>query len=87
MSKWYGQDAANVVHKYNIEYYCPIWHLINNLSSLTVIWVGFLGVHFEVGDKITPLAHHCLKRVRIMLGTSNLARKYTAIFSFGKYTF
>ena len=40
---------------------------------LTLIWVCFLGVHFEVGGggKITP----CLKLVRIMLETSNLARK------------
>ena len=34
-------------------------------------------------SKITP----CLKRVRIMLETSNLARKYTPICSFRKYTF
>ena len=32
---------------------------------LAQIWVGFLGVHFEVGGKITP----CLKLVRIMLET------------------
>ena len=40
---------------------------------LTLIWVGFLGVRFEVerGDKIT----HCLKLVRILLEASNLARK------------
>ena len=30
---------------------------------------------------------HCLKLVRIMLETSNLARKYTPIFSFRKYAF
>ena len=35
------------------------------------------------GGKITP----CLKLVRIMLESSNLARKYTPIFSFRKYTF
>ena len=39
---------------------------------LTLIWVGFLGVGWGVGGKITPL---CLKLVRIMLETSNLARK------------
>ena len=40
---------------------------------LTLIWLGFLGVRFEVerGDKIT----HCLKLVRILLEASNLARK------------
>ena len=54
------------------------------LLFLTLIWVGFLGVHFEGGGgKITP----CLKPVRIMLETSNLARKYTPICSFRKYTF
>ena len=54
---------------------------------LTLIRVGFLGVLLEVGQggggKITP----CRKLVRIMLETSNLARKYAAIFSFRKYTF
>ena len=56
-------------------------------SVLTLIWVGFLGVCFEVGwrggGKITPF----LKLIRIMLETWNLARKYTRIFSFRKYTF
>ena len=49
------------------------------------MWVGFLGVRFEVGGgggKITP----CLKPVTITLETSNLARKYTPICSFRKYT-
>ena len=53
---------------------------------LTLIRVGFLGVLLEVGRgvrKITP----CLKLVRIMLETSDLARKYAAIFNFRKYTF
>ena len=50
--------------------------------SLTLVWVGFLGVRSEVWV-ITP----CLNFVRIMLETSNLARKYTTSFSFGKYTF
>ena len=63
--------------------------------------MGFLGVRFEVGGsggfvlrwgggggggggvKLPP----CLKLVRIMLETSNLARKYTPICSFRKYTF
>ena len=52
--------------------------------TLSLIWVGFLGVRFEVeAGKITP----CLKLVRIMLETSNLARKFTPKFSFRKYTF
>ena len=60
-------------------------------SNLNLIWVDFLGVRFEVGGggKITlsPLLPPCLKLVRIMLETSNLARKYTPICSFRKYTF
>ena len=61
-------------------YSCPL--------VLTLIWVGFLLVRFDVyrggrGGKITP----CLKLVRIMLETSNLVRKYTRICSFRKYTF
>ena len=52
-----------------------------------VMWVGFLGVHCEVGGgKVAP-THPCLKPVRIMLKASNLARKYTPIFSFRKYFF
>ena len=46
--------------------------------------MGFLGVRFELGGgKVTP----CLKLVRIMLETSNVALKYTPICSFRKYTF
>ena len=61
--------------------------------NVTLIWVGFLGVRFDVkkglgwegggGGKITPF----LNLVRIMLETSNLARKYTDICSLRKYTF
>ena len=48
--------------------------------------MGFLGVRFEVrGVKLPPPP--CLKLVRIMLVTSNLARKYTPICSFRKYSF
>ena len=36
-----------------------------SLNRLNLIWVGFSGVCFEVGGKITP----CLKLVRIMLET------------------
>ena len=59
-------------------------------SILTLIWVGFLGVRFEVAkgaDKITLPPPLCLKLVRIILETYNLASKYTHIFSFRKYTF
>ena len=38
------------------------------LNTLTLIWVGFLGVRFEVeggGGKITP----CLKLIRVTLET------------------
>ena len=51
--------------------------------TLTLIWMGFLGVRFEVGGGGVKLT--CLKLVRIMLET--LARKYTPICSFRKYTF
>ena len=50
--------------------------------TLTLIWVDFLGVRFEVWG-VPP----CLKPVKIMLETSNLARKYTSVCSFRKYTF
>ena len=47
------------------------------LTCLILIWVGSLGVRFEVwGGETTP----CLKLVRIMLETLNLARKYTHIY-------
>ena len=45
-------------------------------SFLTLIKVGFLGVFFAVGGKITPY----LKLIR------NLERKYTHICSFRKFT-
>ena len=46
--------------------------------TLTQIWVGFLGVRFEVeGDS----------GIRIMLETSNLARKYISICSFRNIPF
>ena len=54
------------------------------MLALTLIWVGFLGVPFEVvgWGKISSL-----KLVRIMLETLHLARKYAPICSFRKYTF
>ena len=64
----------------------------SNGEGLTLICVGFLAVHFEVGGggggggggKNNP---PFLKLVRIMLETSNLAHKYTHTFRFRKYTF
>ena len=54
----------------------------NFVASLSVIWVGFLGVLFEVcvcleGAQHYPSPSPCLKLVRIMLESWNLARKYT----------
>ena len=50
-----------------------------NLGSL------FRGCFEVLGEGNYPPP--CLKLVRIMLETSNLARKYTPICSFRKYTF
>ena len=52
---------------------------------LTLIWVGFLEVRFEVGGggKIT---RPVLKLVRILLETWNLAHKYARICRLRKYT-
>ena len=51
--------------------------------------INSLGVRFEVGE-ITPppppTRPLCLKLVRIILETSNYARKYILIYSFRKYT-
>ena len=58
----------------------------NMSTDLTLIWVDFLVVRFEVeggGKTTTP----CLKLVIITLETSNLVRKYAPICSFKKYTF
>ena len=71
-----------------MKHIMKIGRCLERSGLLTLIWVGFLGVHFEVGGEgkiITPPP--CLKLVRIMLKTSNLARKYTSICSFRKYTF
>ena len=51
-----------------------------NLGSL---FRGCFEVLGEGGITLPP----CLKLVRIMLETSNLARKYTPTSSFRKYTF
>ena len=48
-------------------------------KALTLIWVGFLGVHFDVGKMggggITPLSKIARIMFIIMLETSNLAQK------------
>ena len=63
---------------------------LKHYLTLTLLWVDFLGVHFEVvwgGEGVKLIPPSCLKLVRIMLETSNLARKYTPICSFRNYTF
>ena len=59
-------------------------NLFTGYEKLTLIWVGFLGFHFEVGGGVKLLP--CLKLVRFMLETWNLVRKYTHICSVRKYT-
>ena len=54
---------------------------------LTLMWVGFLGVVFEVGRGGRGNYPLRLKLVRVKLETSNLGRKCTPIFSFRKYIF
>ena len=63
---------------------CVLFFQTPSVTCITLIWVGFLGVRFEVvgGGKIIP----CLKPVRIMLETLKLARNYAPICSFRKYT-
>ena len=56
-------------------------------KQLILIWVGFLGVYFEVGGGGGVVKLPRLKLVRIMLETWNLARTYTNIGTFGKHTF
>ena len=59
-------------------------------QNLTLIWMSFLGVRFEVcvcagrgeGGKLPRPPLLCLKFVRIMLETWNLARKYEHMYSF-----
>ena len=55
--------------------------------SLTLIWVGFLGVCFEVGGGVKLPPPPGLKLVRDMLETSNLVHKHTLICSFRNITF
>ena len=79
----YGKKAWKKLSKAEIQHLEKIQGKAFTLTS-----VGFLGVRFEVGgSKITPTPHPCLKPVRIMLETSNVARRYKPICSFRKYTF
>ena len=60
-------------------------HVENQMHCLNLIWVGFLGVSFEVGGqvKLPPHTHTpCLEPVRIMLETWNLVRKHIHICGF-----
>ena len=67
-------------------------HIFQTSLLLTLVWVGSLGVCFEVeeggggGERGVKLAPS-LKLVKIMLEAWNLVRKYTNIFSSRKYTF
>ena len=65
-----------------------LYDVSHRYSFLILIWVGFLGVRFEVvGVKLNPPPISCLKLIGIMLETWNLIRKYKRICSFRKYTF
>ena len=58
--------------------------------ALPLIWVGSLGVCFEVEGGRVKLLPTCLKPVKIILvilETWNLLRKNKHILSFRKYTF
>ena len=56
---------------------------------LTIIWVHFLGVSFEVEErlKLTQSTISCLKPVRIMLETWQLLRMYIHICDFSTKAF
>ena len=54
------------------------------MYELTINCVDFLGVHIKVG---VGGLHPCIKLVRVILQTSDLAHKYTHICSFNKHTF
>ena len=56
---------------------------------LTIIWVHFLGVSFEVEEqlKLTQSTNSCLKPVRIMLETWQLLRMYTHVCDFSTKAF
>ena len=88
-----NMKMKNRSHRYNIngprsrnelKYNNSLWWCKH---VLTLIWVGFLGVRFEVGEEWCKITPSSLKLVRIMLETWNLVRKYKHICSFIKYTF
>ena len=65
-----------------------VYYAVNLIDlHLTLTWVGLLGLRFEVVMGGVVKLPPCLKLVRNMLETSNLARKYTPVCSFRKYTF
>ena len=57
------------------------WHLFQAFMTyfLTLMWMGFLGVCFEVEEGVGKIPPPSLERVRITLETSNLARKHAPI--------
>ena len=77
-----------------------IGQMFRSCNYLTLFWVGFLGVRFGACVWLCVCVCVCvcvrrggnyhppyLKHVKIMLGTWNLARKYTHMCSFRKYIF
>ena len=56
------------------------------MYNLTLIWVGLLGVCFDVGVGV-QCPSLCMKLVRITLVTPNLVRKCRHLFIFRIYTF
>ena len=72
---------------------CNVLHVVKKMSFSWVHFNADLGGLFRGsfwgglggGGKTTPPP--CLKLVRVMLETSHLARKYTSLCSFRKYTF
>ena len=61
--------SENVIVYKIAPWECPagtnLFQKVKNEHFLTLIWMGFLEVRFEMGGKTTP----CLKPVRIMLET------------------
>ena len=62
-----------------------LFMLVNTINP-NLGWL-FKGLFWGGGGGWGGKTTHCLKLFRIMLETSNLARKYTLIFSLRKYTF
>ena len=68
----------------SFHYFCQ--KVRNKCILLTLIWVSFLGVRFEVFMCVGGI-HPRLKLVRSMLDTSNLARKYRHTCTFKNIPF